>query len=197
MAKETRQERNARLRENRAALLKAGFSKADADRYKGATRANVRKAIEQGFLPEKRKAAQAAGLASGRVRREKAPRRPRPVRQESWKQKAPPNTWGSQKGRIRYTEAGDEGNYMYLSPYTYVVTFVTETVDRDRGKLYERKIVSINAERPLTKKEVFDMVLDVIGSDPVNMERYKSRRIIVSSLELVKAVTNKRFGGAA
>lgn len=200
MAKETRAERNARLRENRRLLIQAGFSPKEADRYKGASRENVLKAIREGRIPEPKAAARKAGIRSGEVRREKALSRPRSVKPKkpavgSWRKLAPPNTWGAQKGRIMYTKAGEEGNYLYLSPYTYVVTFVTRTRDRDGNIRYERKIVALNSQRKLTKKEVFDAVIDVIINDPENEALYQHSDVIISSFELVKAVANLRYGG--
>lgn len=197
--KETREERNARLRENRAALIKAGFSRELADRYKAASRENVRLAIERGWIPEPKEQQRKAGIASGKVRRERSKAKPKRERRRSggWRKLAPPNTWGSIKGRITYEIAGQEGNYLFLSPYTYIVTFVTKTKDKDGGIKYERKIVSINSEDKLTKKEIFDRVYDVIISDPVNEERYYPAQIIIGSFELVKAVANPKFGGVA
>jgi hypothetical protein len=196
MAKETRQERNARLRENRAALIKAGFSKELADRYKGASRENVRLAIERGRIPEPKEPQRIAGLASGKVRKEKASQQPKKrakPRRESWRTQAPPNTWGSQKGRITYDEAGKEGNFLYLNKYTYIVTFVTK-ITEDGQTRYERKIVSIVSDEKLSKKDVFDKVIDVIISDPANESHYYPAQIIIGSLELVKAVYNPGGG---
>lgn len=201
--KETRAERNARLRENRRLLIQAGFSPKEADRYKGASRENVLKAIREGRIPEPKAAARKAGIRSGEVRREKVVRRPekvaRPERaprpRGTWQKLAPPNVYGAQKGRIIYTKAGDEGNYLYLSPYTYIVTFVTKTVDKDGNVKYERKVVALTSNRKLTKKEVFDAVYDVILSDPENQELYVNSQPILGSFELVKAVANPRYGG--
>lgn len=197
MAKETRQERNARLRENRAALIKAGFSKELADRYKGASRENVRLAIERGRIPPPKEPQRIAGLASGRVRRERSTAKPKQERRRAggWRKLAPPNTWGSQKGPIKYEQAGKEGNFLYLSPYTYIITFVTKVKDRDGNVTYDRKIVSITSSERLTKKEIFDKVIDVIISDPQNEKNYYPAKIIIGSLELVKAVYNPGMGG--
>lgn len=196
MAKETRQERNARLRENYKALRQAGFSVKDAGRFKAATRENVRAAIAAKVLPAPGRVQQLAGLASGKVRKEKASRQPKKrakPRRESWRTQAPPNTWGSQKGRITYDEAGKEGNFLYLNKYTYIVTFVTK-ITEDGQTRYERKIVSIVSDEKLSKKDVFDKVIDVIISDPVNESHYYPAQIIIGSLELVKAVYNPGGG---
>lgn len=204
--KETRAERNARLRENRRLLIEAGFSPKEADRYKGASRENILKAIREGRIPEPKAAARKAGIRSGEVRREKREKGVRPSEKVTpsrratqprgdWRKLAPPNTYGAQKGRIVYTKAGDEGNYLYLSPYTYIVTFVTKTVDKDGNVKYERKIVALTSSRKLTKKEVFDAVYDVILSDPENQELYVNSQPILGSFELVKAVANPRYGG--
>lgn len=48
------EKRKQLLRENRQLLKEAGFSPAEVDRYKGASRENVLKAIEEGALPQLR-----------------------------------------------------------------------------------------------------------------------------------------------
>lgn len=197
---ETREERNRRLRENRARLLEAGFSREFADRYKGASRESIRKVIETRQIPEKNRAAYLAGIASGKVRRELAIRKPERVITPREKSKLPlmPPNWGKpQVGRIQYTKAGIEGNYLYLAPYSYMVAFTVKTVDKNGNVTYDWKLVIYQSDRRLTKKEVFKAVYNEILMQPENKEMYRDSRPIVNSFTLLKAVANPKFGGYA
>lgn len=160
--------RQDKLRENYRRLRDAGFSSAEATRFRGASEDKIKQAIQTRSLPEKETRAYQARAG---YRREYAQREALGI------------TPQIQKGRIQYQTE----NHVFLDPklstkYNYVMAY---QVRHPNGQK-EWKYLTVASDNKLTKKDIINKMIDEYFSRQENMSKYASRPL-AGSIGLVAA----------
>jgi hypothetical protein len=156
-----------RMKQNYHRLREAGFTSAEATRFRNASQEKIRVAIKTGKLPEKDPVRTAAGFGRkketvsdqeikqyqkavekwlGEVKPK--PRRGVPPLPEGW-YKVP-----EQKGEFIHENAANHPLMQYISNYTYVVAYVVKHKDGTK----EWRVMTFTHDRKLTKAELLEMV---------------------------------------
>lgn len=211
-------DRKRQWRENRAALIKAGFAGPDATRL-SKSNANTKAALATGQAPAKNESKAKAGKKGGEIRREKSGKPPRPAAQpKQAKSKAPrapvepkipqenrkaaprkaanPGTarFNSTINRW-YTEVSQTEKY-YYSAFTYIVEFKR----RDGSTDY----ISITSPEMLTAWQVINEARAILFETyflptPANTPKKNRQngsdpskaKPLMSSLRVVKRIYNR------
>lgn len=182
MAKRERKtiDRNVILREHYRMLREAGFSPAEATRFRGASREKILEAIRTGKLPplEEKKAVRRGKKTGWRKFVETLPeiRKPKP--------------W---KGRLDklgdYTVVQKGLTKVYNAKFSYVVWYVT----RDKDGNYHDKYLIYQSDQMITsREELFKKIRENIFEDEENESEYEAQ-VIMSSLTVTGAFYNPEF----
>lgn len=162
-----REREKTRMKENYARLRKAGFTAAEATRFRNASEEKIRIAIKTGKLPEKDplKAAAGAGRTKETVSQKEIEQYKKSI--EKWlgevkpkpKRGVPdlPDGWykvPEKNGRLIHENAANHPLVQYISNNTYVVAYCVK--HRDGTK--EWKVMTFTHDRELTKAQLLDMV---------------------------------------
>lgn len=173
-------DRNVILREHYRMLREAGFSPAEATRFRGASREKILEAIRTKKLPP--------------LREEKAVRRG----MTGWRKvikSLPPNLIPKPfKGRLNVL-----GDYILVKPglskiyhakYSYLVWYLTKTKD---GEYIVKRLIYQSDEMIKSRKELFRRIYENIFADDENERLYQGSEVILSSLTLEGAYYNPEF----
>jgi hypothetical protein len=168
--------RNERLKENYQKLRKAGYSAAEATRLRGAGDFKIKSAIRTGTLPPVDPIKKAA-----RTKEEITPARRQEYREslKVWRERVkdfPP--YDIQKGKIIYENPPE--NKTYYSKYSYIITY--QVIDPQGNK--EWKVITITSDRPLYKKDLWQIMNEEIF--PPQAGKYNTK-IVRNSYALVSA----------
>lgn len=172
-----RKDYSERLRKNYQNLRAAGFSSAEARRFRGASDESINKAISNKQLPPPSPQQQKARI--GKVRTKP---------KYGWKSQTNPPE--GIKGRIPYTLVEKGKTLIYNRSYSYVVYYVT--VDKDRN--CTEKYLVLTSDKPLSKREAINMIYSEIFDE--NEEKYQGERVIRESIRIVSAFYNPTPGKA-
>lgn len=159
-------DRNIRLRANYERLKQAGFTSAEARRFRGASEEKIRAAIARKTLPEK-------SLHHVMARKDTA-REPLGI---------PPQT--IQKGRIQY----DRENHIFLTEYSARYNYVVAYQVRNPDGSKEWKYLTVATDNKLTKKELMRKIRGDYFGNIDNLTKYVSKPLL-SSIVLTHAYEN-------
>lgn len=181
-----RDERNKRLRENYKKLRAAGFSSAEATRYRNAKPEHIEAVIRARKLPPKDpfRSAYGAGRKKETVKPEQAKKYQEEIKTffKPKKDKDLPEGFVEIKGRIVYQDAKSHPLVKYLSNYTYVIAYQVKHKDGTK----EWKAITFTSPKKMTKAELWDSIENEIFNDPAKRSRYDST-VIRSSYTLIGA----------
>jgi len=178
-------DRNQQRRENYKKLREAGFSKQEADRFKGSKPDQVTAAIRVKQLPPVDPVKRAASRGQKKETIKAKDRTSYTKLRRAWEKVTRPAMGvppQPMSGRIQYTQVEPPLTMNYLSNYTYKMAFMVRHPDGN----YEWRYITITSDEMETRRNLRNIVIQEVFGDLENQGKYDTRPLI-STLTLVEA----------